>query len=80
MSGIGVSAGSIGAGLLTALSGMPWGVAALVYVGLLLVLVLGAVVPQESADRLAWWQSLWARKARPTRGEGQSKQQRGLSH
>lgn len=68
MNTIGASASTFGTSLLAAVSGMPWGLAAFITGGMLLVSFAAAVIPQESADRLAWWQSLWSRKAPPPSG------------
>lgn len=70
MNGLGTGAyttiGPIGAGGLAKISGMPWAIAALIALGVLVILLVSAVMPQDSSDRLAWWQSLWARKDRTT--------------
>ena len=50
-----------GIGFVSHLSGTPWGVTVVVTLGALLVAFVCAVMPQESSDRLAWWQSYWAR-------------------
>src|SRR5688572_12603349 len=54
-----------GAGFLANLSGTPWGVTVVISLGVLLVALVCAVMPQESGDRLAWWQSFWARSEPP---------------
>lgn len=51
-------------------SEMPWAIAALIAVGVLGVAFTRAVMPQESSDRLRWWQSRWERGAGPRRGPG----------
>lgn len=50
-----------GAGLVANLSGVPWGATLVITLGALLVALVYAVMPQESPDRLSWWQSLWER-------------------
>lgn len=59
---IGATAASLGSSGLATLAGMPWGIAAVVSSGAMLVMFAGAILPQESGDRLQWWQSFWARK------------------
>lgn len=70
MNGLGTRAyttiGPLGAGGIAKIYGMPWVIAALIALGVLFILFVSAVMPQDSSDRLAWWQSLWARKDRTT--------------
>lgn len=56
---IGVPMGFGGAAI--QFSEMPWGIAALIAFGAFIVALTYAVMPQESCDRLSWWQSRWAR-------------------
>lgn len=56
---IGVPMGFGGAAI--QFSKMPWGIAALIALGAFIVALTCAVMPQESSDRLSWWQSRWAR-------------------
>jgi hypothetical protein len=70
------TAGTTGGGM-TALSlaKAPWWVIAVVaggglLLGILQTLLLGilqTVIPQESGDRLEWWQSLWDHRERRTK-------------
>lgn len=67
MNGLGTraytTAAPLGAGGIAKIYGIPWVIAALIALGVLFVMLVSAVMPQDSSDRLAWWQGLWARKA-----------------
>ncbi|WP_327188271.1 hypothetical protein [Streptomyces sp. NBC_01334] len=58
----GAGLGNVGALTLT-LAGAPWGIVlAVALTGLVIVLVQSLVqgtIPQDSPDRLAWWQHYW---------------------
>ncbi|WP_371571288.1 hypothetical protein [Streptomyces canus] len=60
LAGAGIS--SVGS-LAATLAGAPWGIVlAVALSGLLIVLVQSVVqgmIPQDSADRLSWWQAYW---------------------
>ncbi|MFD8376559.1 hypothetical protein ACFV2Z_38415 [Streptomyces sp. NPDC059688] len=63
LAGAGVS--SVGS-LAASLAGAPWGIVlAVALAGLLVVLVQSVIhgaMPQESADRLTWWQAYWTHR------------------
>ncbi|MGW6927537.1 hypothetical protein ACWGA9_40820 [Streptomyces sp. NPDC054950] len=54
--------------LAASLAGAPWGmVLAMALTGLVVVLVQSLVhgtMPQESSDRLTWWQAYWTHRRR----------------
>ncbi|MGR6975085.1 hypothetical protein ACU639_36860 [Streptomyces cynarae] len=68
LAGAGIS--SVGS-LAASLAGAPWGVVLAVAVtGLVTVLVQSLIqgtIPQESADRLAWWQTYWTHRHQSSR-------------
>ncbi|MEU8470604.1 hypothetical protein AB0F30_22355 [Streptomyces sp. NPDC029006] len=59
------------ASLAAALAHAPWGVVLTVALaGLLVTLVQSAItgtIPQDSADRLTWWQTYWTHRRERTR-------------
>jgi hypothetical protein len=59
--------GGVGVGVATVLVGAPWWVGLLCVIPSMVVEVLRLVLPQESQDRLSWWQGYWAHKERRAR-------------
>ncbi|MFF1404965.1 hypothetical protein [Streptomyces sp. NPDC058294] len=68
LAGAGVS--SVGS-LAASLAGAPWGVVlAVALTGLFTVLaqsVIHGTIPQDSADRLTWWQTYWTHRRERSR-------------
>ncbi|MEU1404804.1 hypothetical protein ABZ471_20960 [Streptomyces sp. NPDC005728] len=67
---VGAGISSVGS-LAASFAGAPWGVVLTVALtGLLTVLaqsVIHGTIPQDSADRLTWWQAYWTHRRERTR-------------
>ncbi|MCF3136909.1 hypothetical protein [Streptomyces olivochromogenes] len=75
LAGVGVS--SVGS-LAASVAGAPWGVVlAVALSGLFIVLVQSVIqgmIPQDSGDRLTWWQAYWEHRRQRAQGSAPPEQ------